>query len=434
MIATLRHRHFWLLWLAGLISRMGDWVMLVGLPIYVYLLTRSVLATSLGFLAGGLPQVLLGSVAGVFVDRWDRKRTMIVTNLLLALALLPLLLVDRVGRVWIVYVVMLVEATIEQFVTPAQSAILPTLVGEERLVTANSLTALSANAARLVGPALGGLVAAALGLMGIVLADAVSFLLAAALLVGIAAPARVRASAGERAAAGQRGAFVRLQQEWVGGLRTICSERTLVVLLGMFAVTSLGEGVFATLYPIFVYQVLRGGALQIGELMSAQAVGGLLGGVLIGWAGKQVMSRRVIAFGQILFGLIDLAIFNSPAYVPAYWLTVGLFVAVGVPGLSSSTGAQALLQATTPEAYLGRVFGVLGTIMGACLLFGTVTAGAFTPQIGVVPMLNIQGAGYVAAGLLVLTLLPSMRRQHEDGPVPEPVPVKEEATNVCPQR
>ncbi|HEV2457926.1 MAG TPA: MFS transporter, partial [Ktedonobacterales bacterium] len=102
MIATLRRPSFTLLWLGGLISLAGDWVLSVGLPIYVFLLTHSVLATSLMLLASSVPNVLLGSVAGVFVDRWDRKRTMVITNALLALGLLPLLLVRSLDRVWIV--------------------------------------------------------------------------------------------------------------------------------------------------------------------------------------------------------------------------------------------------------------------------------------------------------------------------------------------
>lgn len=85
MIATLRNRNFALLWLATLISRAGDWVLLVGLPIYVYLLTHSVLAISITLVAAFLPQIVLGSVAGVLVDRWDRKQIMVVSNLLLAI-------------------------------------------------------------------------------------------------------------------------------------------------------------------------------------------------------------------------------------------------------------------------------------------------------------------------------------------------------------
>src|SRR5689334_4152288 len=105
MLATLRQRNFGLLWFAGLISLAGDWTLRVALPIYVYQLTGSTLATSTILMAGMLPNLLLGSVAGVFVDRWDRKRTMVVSNLLLALGLLPLLAVHSADQLWIVFLV-----------------------------------------------------------------------------------------------------------------------------------------------------------------------------------------------------------------------------------------------------------------------------------------------------------------------------------------
>src|SRR5579859_2236471 len=109
MLATLRSRDFALVWLAGLISLTGDWLLMIGLPIYTYTLTGSALATSIMFMAAIVQQLVLSSVAGVFVDRWSRKRTMVATNLLLALGLLPLLLVHETGTLWIVYVVAVVE-------------------------------------------------------------------------------------------------------------------------------------------------------------------------------------------------------------------------------------------------------------------------------------------------------------------------------------
>ncbi|WIG60829.1 MAG: putative MFS-type transporter [Ktedonobacterales bacterium] len=406
MIATLRQRNFALLWFGGLISITGDWVLMVGLPIYVFLLTHSVLATSLMYLAGRAPSVLLASLAGVFVDRWDRKRTMVITNVLLALALLPVLLARTPDHVWIIYIAAFVESCIEQFFTPAESALLPNLVGEEHLVSANSLNALSNNLARLVGPAVGGVIAGVFGLSGIVLVDAASFLLAALLIALIAAPHRVSTATSASLARAEAGALARVGREWLDGMRAIFSSRTLTVVLVAISITALGEGVMGVLFPVFVNRVLHGGALQIGQLMSAQAVGGLIGGLLVGFAGQRVMSRWVIGFCGMAFGLLDLAIFNSPAFYPVFWLSVGLFIAVGIPGIGMFTGVQSLAQAAAPDAYRGRVFGAVGMTMGLLGLLGSIIAGTITDHLGVVTVLNIQGAGYVVAGLLLLLLLP----------------------------
>src|SRR5262249_22206890 len=152
---------------------------------------------------------------------------------------------------------------------------------------------------------------------------------------------------------------------------------TLSILLTAISITALGEGVFGVLYPVFVNRVLHGGAPEIGQLMSAQAVGGLIGGVLVGLLGRRVLSRWVIGLCAVTFGLIDLVIFNSPAVFalmwprgetpapfPFFWFVVGLFVVVGVPGPGMLAGFQSLVQAKAPDAYRGRVFGALGTTMG----------------------------------------------------------------------
>ena len=307
---------------------------------------------------------------------------------------------------------------------------IPRLVTEERLVSANSLISVSSNLARLIGPALGGLIAARLGLNGIVLIDAISFLLAALLIAGIASPRAIPqpqlATPSEAPGEREKRGLGHVWREWVAGLRVIAGERTLAVLLTLFAIMSLGEGVFGVLYPVYVYQALRGGAQEIGALMSAQAVGGLIGGLLVGWAGARMMSRWAIGVCAALFGLIDLAIFNAPTLVPfgeslagaqigvpLFWVVVGL-VAVGVPGIGAMTGMQSLLQARAPDAYRGRVFGALGAVTGLLRLIGVVIAGLVTTDANLITVLTFAGFGYIVAGLLAILLLPARR--------PEPVP------------
>ncbi len=433
MLATLRNRNFALLWLGGLISLAGDWVLDIGLPIYIFLLTHSVLATSITLLAVSVPNVLLGSVAGVFVDRWNRKRTMVVTNLLLAVGLLPLLLVRTPDHVWITYLVAFFESCVTQFFTPAQNALLPTLVGEEHLVPANSLNSLSSNLARLVGPAFGGVIAGVFGLNGFVLVDVASFLIAGLLIAGITATSRPTVAptvaAGDAHAVAEH-ALVRVWREWRDGMRMIVSTRTLLVLMVAFAITGLGEGVMGVLYPVFVNRVLHGAALQIGELMSAQAVGGLIGGLLVGWIGQRITSRWAIGLCGIAFGALDLAIFNTPAFFPYFWLSVGLFIAVGIPGIGMIVGAQSLFQSASPDAYRGRAFGAMGAMIGLLGLIGTITAGTITDHLGVVTVLNIQGAGYVVAGLLLIALLPRKTKAvapaEASGPAPDGATVLDE--------
>lgn len=407
MIATLRQRDFALLWTAGLISLTGDWLLLIALPIYVYTLTRSAAVTSSVFLAEFIPPVLLGSVAGVFVDRWDRRRTMIIANLLQAVGLLPLLAVHTPGTLWIVYVVAVAESALAQFVAPAEQALLPRLVGEEHLVAANALAALNANLARLVGAPLGGLVAGLLGLRGTVLLDAASFMISGALIGGIAAR---RGSEGPAAVADATTVvrWTTVWREWVAGLRVVRRERTVSTLFTLMSLQSVAQGLFVVLFIVFVSTALHGGATEIGWLRGVQAVGGLLGGIAVGTLGRRLPMARLIGLSALLFGAIDLAIWNAPTVVPAYALVVAvaLFVAVGVPGAGVQAGAITLMQQGVDDAYRGRVFGAFGTSAALAQVGGMALAGVLGDRLGALPLLNVQAGLYLLTGVLALALLP----------------------------
>lgn len=403
MLALLGQRNFILLWFAGFISLIGDWMLLVGLPIYVYTLTHSTLATSITFMSGILPQLVLGSVAGVFVDRWNRKRIMVVTNLLLALSLLPLLLFRSIEQLWIVYVVSFAEATISQFFIPAESALLPRLVDEEHLASANSFSSLNANLARLIGPPLGGVVAGLLGLNGVVLLDAASFLIAGMLISLIAIDSK--SVKGQVALDAVESSWINIWREWLAGLQLVKKERIVSTIFMLQAFTALGEGVFTVLFVVFVNEVLHGGALEIGWLMGAQAVGGIIGGVLIGQATKRVSLSHLIGFGAIAFGGIDLVIFNYPRFFPVFVVALILFLIVGIPGVGMFTGVNTLLQIAVKDEYRGRIFGAISTTSAFLTLLGTILAGVLGNPLGVLTVLNVQGGMYVLAGTLVLLLL-----------------------------
>src|SRR6185437_10432318 len=198
-------------------------------------------------------------------------------------------------------------------------------------------------------------------------------------------------------------------------------QRTLALIFLVFSVTSIGEGIMGTLFVVFMTVNAHGDARAYGGTMSAQAVGGLLGGALVALIGKRLMSRWSLFISATLFGLIDLAIFNAPNYFPALaptlasiaWasrfsligLLLALFVIVGAPGIALISGLQSLIQLAAPERYLGRVFGALGACSALFLGVVVVLAGWLGPRVGTITLLNAQGAGYIVMGLLLLTLL-----------------------------
>ncbi|RPJ37517.1 MAG: MFS transporter, partial [Chloroflexi bacterium] len=224
MQMLLRKRSFALLWFGGLISIMGDRVLAVALPFFIYQQTRSTLVTAILVAATLIPRILLGSTAGVLVDRWDRKRIMVVTSLGQGLILLPLLLVDSSAAVWIAYLVRFCQTVLAIFFGPAETALLPQLVEKDQLLPANALNTLNNNIARLIGPPLGGVILAAVGLPGVVLFDSLTFLVAAGMIAGIRLPVNPAPAPAARPAPG------RYRREWLEGMALIWKDRGVTML------------------------------------------------------------------------------------------------------------------------------------------------------------------------------------------------------------
>lgn len=398
MLKMLSRRNFMLFWLADVISVTGDWMLMIGLPIYVYTLSHSTLATGIMFIAGVLPRLVLSSVGGVFADRWNRRRLMIIVNILQAVCLLPLLLVHASGMLWLVYIVSFVTETIAQFFIPTANAFLPTLVPEDELAAANSMNAFSNNLSRLVGPSLGGIIVSIFGLAGLIWADVLSFLVAAILIMLIRVEVKQRPKSEIKEVGVE--VWLKVGREWAEGMRLIWREHNVFVVLTVFGITALGEGVISTLFAPFVSKAFHGGAVEIGWMMSSQAVGGLLGSLSVGWVGKRIVPTRLLAVCAFFFGLIDLAIFNYPAFFPGILVPVLLFALVGIPSAGMFAGFMTIIQIAVPDEFRGRVFGAIFACGGLMTLIGSIIASLLGDSLGPVLLLNIQGGGYVLAGLL----------------------------------
>lgn len=402
MIALLRQRNFGLLWFGGLISFIGDWMTLIGLPIYIYNLTGSVLATGLMWMSTMLPSVVLGSVAGVFVDRWDRRITMIATNFLTVPLMLTMLIVQSPGQVWIIYVVIILKSTLGNFMGPAENALLPKLVGEDHLTTANALNTLNNTLARLIGPALGGLVFASLGFTYSILIDTASFVIAGTMIGLIAAPRSItRAQVDESADESKK---PNVWRELIEGLRLVGRKRLILALFLFMGVAMLSEGLFEVMVIPYITDVLRGGSEELGLLFMVQAIGGLLGGVVIGRLGKRLNVANLIGPGVFVLGLMTLLTFN----VPVFYLDMLFFLLVGPAVVGMETGIQTLLQIHVEDRYRGRVFGSFGTVIFLAILAGQLVASLAGGSTGPIPLMTTGGIITMATGVVAFVLLARM--------------------------
>ncbi|UCG25329.1 MAG: MFS transporter [Chloroflexota bacterium] len=399
MIATLRNRNFFLLWSGGLISMIGTWMLLTALPFYIYSVTGSALATSGLLMAYVAPGVLLGSVAGVFVDRWDRKRVLVIGNLIQASIIPLLLLVDANGWIWLVYVVAFLESTVNQFLGPAENALLPTLIDDEHLVSANSMNALNDNLARIVGAALGGILLGTVGFRNVVLFDTVSFLVAAALITFVVVQPATRAAVSETAANVSR--WLQVWREWIGGLRLVAEDNILRNLFIVIGVALFGDAILSALLAVFAQDVAGFTATDFGWLLTARGVGGIVGGIVIAQLGPRLSNIVMIVGGLVLSGLAVLVM----VIFPTLPVVMTLMILAGPALMAWIISMQTVLQQATEDSFRGRVFGAYGTTSTVLMFVGAGLAGVMADSLGSSSLMASAAVIYVVAGLLGWVLL-----------------------------
>ena len=404
--SPLRRRPFALLWSGGLINDLGDWTLMIALPVFVFQLTGSALTTSTVFVVELVPGLIAGQLAGVVVDRWDRRRILVVSGIVQAACLVPLLAVTA-DRLWIVYLVAAVQSCLARLCSPAKAALVPSVVESDELPAANSLSAVGDNLARLVGSPLGGLALQLVGLPGVVVLDALTYLASSALIAGV----RVRPAAtpptgdGGTAPGTAPSGPGRIVTDWLDGLATIRRDARLRAVLAIGALSQLSQGIFVVLFVVFVLDRLGGTPGDVGLIRGVQAIGGIAGGLLVGAIARRTSSRDLIGWGFVAFGLLSLTTWNLPIVTTAIGFYLGLFVAVGVPGVATMTGLMTTVQSVTPPTHLGRVFATFETAAGALAAVGVLAAGALADRFGVVAILDAQALLYVACGVLALVAL-----------------------------
>lgn len=195
-------------------------------------------------------------------------------------------------------------------------------------------------------------------------------------------------------------------RSWLAGLRLSVRRPTVRVVLIFFTVTALGEGVMRTLLAPWVSDVLHGTGRAYGLILSVQAAGGIVGGLVAATIGHRIGPRLLFGVGAVLFGLGDLVLFLYPLVAPAVWPAGVLIALVGLPGACVVAGALTVLQTATDDGERGRVFGAVGAVGGLGALLGTAGAGVLGDVLGIVPVIATQGAGYLLSGILALAILP----------------------------
>lgn len=394
MFQALRNRNVAVLFGAQVISIGGDLVLIVALPFWIYQLTGSAMATGFMFAALTIPQLLFSPIAGVFVDRTDRKRLMVISDLLRAALVACYLVVNTPDQVWLIYIIAFAESVVSQFFRPSVTAILPTLVeGEEELARANAALGSSWAIGQLAGPALGGILVATFGPHAGALFDAVTYLLSAVLVMMLKAPPREQVVA-QLTGAGQ--AIGEITRELVQGVQVVLDRpilRALIATMGFFA---LANGITNVLLVVMVKDLWHVGAAELGWVISAQGVGGILGSVIVGALAARVSPRALVIGGGLVAGALFIAMMNQPSV----YVAMGLITFLGISVVALDVGVTTLLQLGSDDANRGRVAGLLQTVMAAAALVSIGLTSLLADRVGALWLLNIAGSFFVVGGLM----------------------------------
>jgi MFS family permease len=340
----LRHK-FRSLWLAQVISLTGDWFNTIASVIIVNRYSASGLAVGGLFIARALPPFLLGPVAGVVADRFDRRNVLILSDILRACIVLGFLLVDRPDRLWLLYVLTVLQFSVSAFFEPARAALVPALVEADELLTANTLSSITWSAMLALGGAIGGLTASLFGVRVSLIVDAASFLASAVLVLSITGQFQ-----SEAAHALETG-----WQNFVDGLNYVRKNLDVGLVTLVKALGQVGSfDIISALYAARVFREGQDGATTLGLMFTAFGLGSVIGPLISNRLGDSstVWLRRAILGGFMCMPLAWLIVGTAPS-LP---IVLAGCILRGAGGSINWTYSDVLLQMTVPNHLLGRVF------------------------------------------------------------------------------
>lgn len=397
LFRALRHRNYRLFFAGQSISLIGTWMQRIAMSWLVYRLTHSALLLGVTGFAGQIPTFLFAPFAGVLADRWNRHRTLVVTQTLAMLqaVVLSVLVMTRTIEVWHIITLAVILGTINALDMPVrQSFIVQMIEARGDLGNAIALNSSIVNAARLIGPSIAGILIAAFGEGICFLVNALSYVAVIAALLAMRIPPVPVRPANGRVIEGLREGF-----SYVFGFRPI---RYIILLL---ALVSLMGMPYQVLMPVFAKDVLGGGPHTLGFLMGASGLGALIGTVYLACRKNVHGLGVVIAAAAAVFG-VGLIAFSFSRVV---WLSLALVLIAGLGMMVQMASSNTVLQTVVDDDKRGRVMSFYTMAFMGMAPFGSLLAGAFAERIGAPNTLLAGGVFTVAGAILFAGKLRAMR-------------------------
>jgi len=407
---ALRHRNFQLFFSGQLISLIGTWMQTVAQSWLVYKMTGSGLRLGEVGFASQIPVFLFAPLGGIVADRTNRKHVVIgtqVASMLLAFVLAALTLSHRV-QVWHVFVLAALLGVVNAFDIPGRQSFLVDMVGKEDLMNAIALNSSMFNGARVVGPAVAGVLVARLGEGWCFFVNAVSYIavIAGLLLMKVHAPARVSAQTSP-------------WEHMIEGFRFVnrtAPIRALMILLGLVSVTGMP---YAVLMPIFADKILHHGGQEFASLIGSHDLGAVRLGILMGAAGVgALLGALTLALRQGVKGLgtwvtvccagfgVSLMLFS---FSSSFWLSVLLLMPVGYFVMLQMASSNTLIQVMVPDALRGRTMALYSMMFMGMGPIGALLGGALSDRLGAPLTVAIGGFASVMGAWWFAVQLPKIR-------------------------
>jgi MFS family permease len=393
---ALRHRNYRLFFSGQLVSLVGTWMQQVAEAWLVYRLTGSAALLGVAGFASQIPVFLLATIGGTVADRANRHRILVITqttSMVLPLILATLVFTGHV-HVWHVFALAATLGVVNAFDVPARQAFVVEMVGKEDLVNAIALNSSIVNGARTIGPAVAGVLLAAVGEGWCFLINGLSYVAVITGLLLMKLPARDKQIHPPPALADTVEGF--------SFVRRSPPVRDLLLLVGLVSFAGMS---YSVLMPIFADSILHGGPKGLGLLMASAGFGSLCGALSIASRSSTRGLGRVVALSALTFG-VGLMVF---ALSRAFWLSAALLFVVGMSMITQAASTNTLIQSMVPDALRGRVMAVYAMMFMGMSPIGALLQGALAERIGAPYTLVIGGFICVVGAIVFNIRLPALR-------------------------
>ena len=414
-----RLRDFRFLWFGQIISNLGDSMTSLALLLLINHLTGSTAALATMAIILALPSLTFGLISGVLVDRFDRKKIMIFSDLARAIFVFGFVLVDSADKIWILYVIGFVQASIATFFTPARSALIPNIVPREGLMSANSLSQTSRIVFGLLGTGVAGfLIGTFENYSTIFVIDSVTFLVSLALIYQI----RFAHRPGETQ---EPIRLVQVFRDLREGLSVTFSNRMLTGAIVAFAVTMLGIGAVNILLVPLLVDDLQVQETWFAAVELSQTAAMIIAGGLMTVLASRFKATNILSIA--LFGLgIAVALMSLPTNV---WHIMAILFLAGLTITPVQAAGSTIIQTAVPDELRGRTGSANNALITTAQLVSMGAAGFLADLMGARMVFVLSGGLVATAGLVALLIFRGVQVEPASVPVAEPVPEYAQASD-----